>query len=623
MGWWTSVTDRARNTGSTVLDGAKWVWDNASLHQVGSTLFTFTVNTTFHVLEEALALRKAIPSILYNKKAENVVKGMSYLLINDVAPLVGLNYINNSVQHYFRDGYNESNTPAMYSIFLSALSLGQYAVTAYTWKHGAQTLVRVAVLDAYTPLAANSNPHRKALTGCDAKIKPAIISDALIKSEAADYDDEFEGYDCNSLRFSKGLGRELAILWANDALIWSIGRFVPYIGPPLAQVLAVMNNGRYIVRAVTPERCERHKNMEQEFVMALGLTHAFSCWLLDQGLSSTTGPLPFIYLRALRHILLAFHINLAAHMDVPLVGPNDATLPIDVFNYYERAWRFILDVFWAGLLKRIPIDFKPERGALPFIPLSSALQFTTRLLNSDVRKEKDIVLPNQWVVMAKNLLLPPIFRSSYDFPNDPVLAPFWPEIRSGAISIISEIENYRNPETLRATLAALTKNPRGVAVAVLAKAPTAVAVFLNVKFGIPGKVTRVVLMLSAERDFWDLARALRSWFERHQIKVENVQLISIKGSAPALRDEGRLLPPPPAQVPQLVPPPPSEKLLIPEKKPEISTSSISADQLMSTVKKRVFSGSADMFFSTKPPKPAKGVAVLVLDEPARQVSLHQ
>ena len=88
-------------------------------------------------------------------------------------------------------------------------------------------------------------------------------------------------------------------------------------------------------------------------------------------------------------------------MKVPLVSSQDATLLIDPLNIYEQICRFTADVIFSGLMKRIAIEFKPEKDAPPFIPLSPALKAMTRVLNSDLRmKRQRVGLINQLKLFA-------------------------------------------------------------------------------------------------------------------------------------------------------------------------------------------------------------------------------
>ncbi len=41
-------------------------WSNATLTNISGAAFKFTVNATFHVLKQGLALRKKVPILIYN-----------------------------------------------------------------------------------------------------------------------------------------------------------------------------------------------------------------------------------------------------------------------------------------------------------------------------------------------------------------------------------------------------------------------------------------------------------------------------------------------------------------------------------------------------------------------------
>ncbi|HAU1152956.1 TPA: lpg2879 family Dot/Icm T4SS effector [Legionella pneumophila] len=483
MKWFSSVVNGVKTIGSSLWEGSKWVWNNASLSKVTTGLFSYTANTTFQVLEQAIALRDAVPTLVNNPQAKKIAYGMGYILVNDVLPLVALNFANNTAQNYFREGYDEdASWYAPYSLFLSGLTLTSYLVRAYTWRQGVQTVAHVAVLDSLGPSSFNSN--KKSL--------PPSICDEL---------------DCNYKRKIKGWGREPLVLMGNDALTYGVS-LIPYVGEPLSKVLRVYFNGRYIIRLTTPELCERHKYlaMKPESVLGFGLTFEATSMLMDKALESTVGMPPFLYYRALRHLLLLLHINVAAHMELPKSGLKDKTSSFDPFNIYERVNRFVADVIFSGLIKRIPIDFKPDKDAEPLIPLSPALKFGTMVLNMDLEKEKKTTRGffSKAIDKAYVLVLPPVFRGANGLINDPIVFMYWPTIRSGAISAVEFVEGVGKTKTM----------------ATLAWAPKTVAAAINLKFGIPKKVTRFVLMLSKEEDFWNLATAFKLWFERHNIKGE-------------------------------------------------------------------------------------------------------
>ena len=488
MSWWSSVVDGVKSVGTKLSNGAKWVWNNASLSKITTSLFTYTANTTFQILEQGLAWRKALPTLINNPAAKNIVNGMVNIAKNDAFPLA-VYFANNAVQEYFREGHEQDPWLAPYSAFLGGLTIVHYGVKAYSYRQGVQSLMRMTVIDAVGPSAFNSNKV----------VAPPTLCKDL---------------DCNFKRKTKGMLREPFILAANDLITWAIS-CIPYVGETTALGIRIFFNGRYITRLVTPERCERHKAMMQESVLALGLTYEASTMIMDYILESTVGLPPFLFHRTMKHLLLLLHVNLAAHMSIPLVEDKDATLIIDPLNIYERVCRFIADVIFAGLMKRIPIDFKPVKGAPPLIPLSPALKFGTKLLNSD--KEREIKTApgffNRSLNTARAWVAPPIFQSWRDFINDPIISNYWQGIQQGSLNTVKIILSYRESKT-KTTLGWVP--------------PKAVAVAINLKFGIPKKLTQFLVMLSKEEDFWDFVEALKSWLERNNIKGE-VELVEHSG----------------------------------------------------------------------------------------------
>ena len=540
MGWWSSVGDGAKAMGNGLLTAANWIWENASITKITTGIVTYATNTLFQSVEQLAALRTAVPTLINNPEARKVVNGMAYVAFYDVLPLVALNAANNGMQNYFRAGSQEDAAwYGPYSLFLSGLTLANYAVTAFTWRQGAQSFSRMLILDSLGPPAFNSNK----------KLSPESLCTEL---------------DCTTKRKMKGWGREPLVLLANDALTWGISR-VPYIGPPISKVLGVYFIGRYMTRLATPERCERHKEMMQESVLSLGLSYTATTWLMDMFLEATTGMPPYLYYRTMRHLLLLLHVNVASHMNLPRGLPKDATAYVDPLNIYERITRFIADVIFEGLKVRVPIDFKLEEGAKPLIPLSTALKLGTKILNSD----KPVLNPEkpgffkQSVDTLRVWVLPPMFQSADGLINDRIISDHWPSIQMGAVDLIKILSNVGKNNKISATL-----------VATATWVPGSTEVALEYKWGVPRVVTRYGLRLSKKEDFWDFADALKGWFERHSVKFEVV--LDEKPQLPLLGDK------PIAELPKDVDPTPvtSAVQLVSEKSKVKSDIVSNADELI-------------------------------------------
>lgn len=483
MGLWSSMVDGAWSIGTELSNGVNWIWDNSSLTNVSTGIANYTVNTSFNLIEQTLALRKAIPDLLNHTPSRKIVDSMNDIVVKDLLPLATINFVNNGVQSYFRSGQLETMSwLSPYSAFLMALTLADYGVRAYTLRQGVELIIHSSVVDILGPSAFNATKKTPSPTLCTEE-------------------------QCSTKRIIKGGAREPLIFIANDAFA-GIVSYIPYIGGPLGKLLSIYFAGRYITRVVTPERCERHKAMDSTSVLALGLGHEFVGTLMDKFFESTVGMPSFLYYRTFRHFLLLLYINLAAHMELPLVSKKSTTVSLDPLDLYEGATRFLIDVQFAGLMKTVPIYFKLEEGTEPLINLQSC----TKLLNSDLEKEQ-IIEPTLLNTAFKHLkvwVLPPILRSTKEFTHDPIIRRFWPDIREGMIFSLDVVQSVGRYKKTTATIA---------------WAPKSVATALYYIAGVPKIITKEILMLTKEKDFWDLVSALKLWFERHNLEYE-VALVS-------------------------------------------------------------------------------------------------
>lgn len=480
MGWWDTLENGVETFGNKVVAGLSWTWNNASLSRVTKGLVTYVANTSFGILKQGLALEQAIPSLYNNPKSWKIVKGMSHVVL-DAVPLLFLNVMNAKAQGYFRsDTEKDLSWFTAYSVFLSGLTLVNYGVKAYTWRQGVQSLIRVSILDSLGPVAFTTQ-------------KESIPS--LCVEE-----------QCTNARKAKGWLKEPFILLGNELLTNSV-KNIPYIGEPSSQVLRVLFNGRYIARQASPEFCERHKvqAIMHEYLLGLGLTFELSSQLMDYVLHHTVGMPPYLYHRTLRHLLLLLHVNVAAHMTLPLLKANEATLPFDPLNFFENTSRFVMDVFSYGLKTAVPMYVKFDEDAEPFIPLSVALQKSTSVLNYDLvqknGKEKSHYQPSSAMLW---MIAPPILQGMDNFIRDPIITLYWFDLANkvtdyvdGVLTVGSYVSKYR-----------------------VTKYPGLTSFALNYYKSIPDDWTETALMLCKEQDFWDFIHALKGWLARHGLKSE-------------------------------------------------------------------------------------------------------
>ncbi|MCE0722202.1 MULTISPECIES: hypothetical protein [Legionella] len=505
MNFWTSLVDGTKSLG----DGTTWLWNNAIKQTVG-----YVANTAFYVAEQVLALREAIPAVV-TPPVMKIVNGTGNILFYDVLPVVGAHYANNSIQNYLRPT-DPTAMLASYAV-LPTLTLMNYAVWGFTYRQASKLVVHTLALDALGSSAFNE--HK-------AKLNPPPPTLCGEKEE-----------DCNFKRKFKGSLREPLVLAFNDLVLWGISKSLPY-GEQIAWILAIYFYGEYITRMATPERCERHKAMKSESILSLGLAYTASAYLMDYAFESTVGTPPYLYLRTLRHLLLLAHINVASHMSLPLVRSAKDRIPVDPLVIYDRTKRFAVDVLFAGLMQRIPIDFKPPQGAKPFIPLSTVFKFLTKVLESDLEQIKPA--PPGFFKKTTKYLLPSMFHSPKNAVNDPVIKEFWPDIRTDLLYIIEIVEATKPVKTL-------TTAPTAIASTVKYTLP----VVLNYRFGLPIKLSEFLLSLSKKEDFWDFVSALKLWIERNNVSHE---VLLAKGTPNVgLHETDRIIELPPESQSKVIP----------------------------------------------------------------------
>lgn len=481
MDLWGTVVSGVESVKNGVVQGASWTWNNASLSRLTVGLVTYTANTAFGLLEQGLALRNAVPALITNPKSLKVVKGMGHMVL-DAIPIIALNYLNTSTQNYFRsDADKDASWLTGYSVFLSGLTLVNYGVRAYTLRQSIQSVIRVSVLDTLGPIAF--------------KVKKNNGEEKMPSFSLCDKE------QCTTSRKLKGLLREPVILLSNDLLTGAISA-IPYVGKPASEVIRVGFNGRYIARMATPGLCERHKiqDLTQESMWSLGLTYGLTGMLMDKALESTVGMPPYLYYRTLHHLLLLLHVNMAAHMHLSLINPEDATLPFDPLNFFEGIVRFTTDVVSAGLLKIVPIVFKFDENAEPIVPLPTALQYGVGLLEHDIEKRDALASKLHFQILNKLVVIfPPVLQSMKGLLRDPIINLYWP----GFNKRLTIYVDYA--KTARSIINQYS----------LDKYPGLVTFGLKHYYKVPTGVTEVALTLNGEEDFWNLIFALKAWLDRH------------------------------------------------------------------------------------------------------------
>jgi hypothetical protein len=305
--------------------------------------------------------------------------------------------------------------------------------------------------------------------------------------------------DCSML--GGNLFIEPAVLLTNDMVISGIG-CLPIVGKPAYHILSVFFNGRWITRQATPERCWQHKDMMQESVFALGLTHEIITGVLNYALSSTVGLPPYLIGKVFNQLVLLLLVNQALHMKLPYVIANEDsehphlnTLLFDPADVLERINVVMLKILCAAadtLIVNLP------ESKEPLITLPSALQMGTAILAGNLKLPSYIGVPGS---MVKGLL-PAVCT---DLNASQVTRPFIDRLLKDLKNIVDKVLNAK--AYYHSQIRTFTKYiPKNLQAQILS---TSLHLYGGIDISV--ETLSVLLLLNNEKDFWIFAEALQRW----------------------------------------------------------------------------------------------------------------
>lgn len=512
MGWWSSIVDGAKYAQEGVINSAKWIWGWTYTPLVKTG--TYTANTFVHFLEQLIALRHAIPA-LASDESRKTLQAIGQITLYKIIPLIMINSLNTMAQNVVRNGRDEMDHAAWYNDAIGHLFTAvDWAVWAYVSRQSAELFVQTMIIDSAAP---------SAFSAYKAKLPPPTSSPCI-------------DANCNFKRRTKDLARAPAMLLFNELLTLGIG-YIPYVGGPTAKILEVYFTGDVIVRSALLHLCERHRTTHSELLLVFGLKHKAWTMIMDKLFEATIGMPPFLVQRTLHHLLLLWEINTAAHMKIDYVAQGKGTLPIDPVIAFESASRIVTDTLLAGTQNQVAKLLRPDPNTPPYFSLSSILKKLTEALNSDLEKEHT-QKPGFFTTKAKKAL-PPIFRSTQNAINDPVIRIFWPNIQGLLLDILDIVKDAGMPVNK------LTKTSIPFIAPAVKKA---IPEILYRKYGVSKKVTSFLITLCKDDEFWGFVLALKQWVERHNIadKSELAQ-ISFSQLAAIHEDSNPLIIEPPKE----------------------------------------------------------------------------
>lgn len=500
MGWWSSIENGTKVVGETISTAATWAWSWTYKPLVTTT--TYVANTVVYLLKQGVALREAIPA-LAAPESMKILKAAAHITTHKIIPLIAINSLNGLLLSTVRDGRSDEAATLFDSTLLSATTLIDWAVWSYTARESAELVVETLALSTVGPAAFMA--HKTAL--------PLAHDDPCAQAK------------CTNKRILKGAFKQPLLILGNDLLTYAVSS-LPHVGSPLSLILSVYFYGDYISRSANPH-CERHRTTDSELLLALGLSYTATTMIMERFLAATVGMPPVLVGKTLNHLLLLWHINTAAHMDIPYVELGKGTITMDPIVAYEFMNSVITDIAFAGIMDKMAKIFHPEPNKTPIVSISWILKSLTNVLKSDLETENS---PQPgFFKKAAHKALPPIFRSSKDAVHDPVLSIFWVDLQKLLVEILYHVRKYGGKlETLT------NSNVPVVASAVKKILPQV----LWAEYGISVKLSTFMLKLCREEDFHEFLLAFKLWLDRHKVQ-EKQELAPVRPNQLTNLHEGK------------------------------------------------------------------------------------
>lgn len=483
MRWWDKINvfkEKATGLGTSI-------WQKTTLPKVVNEVGQFSYRTINHLFEQISVAPKVIYSSVWSPKTRKVTGQLIRIGLEDLAPLVLVNYANQLVQMKGKT-YLDSDEPwlSTNTMLQMSLILLETANWLYTIRKRTQLGVRLSIV---------------AIEASRAFSKERVTPPMTICLEEK----------CTTLRFLKGSFRDFIAYWSTEAAISLIG-YIPMVGGGMAGMLAVYHRGRYVMTLLLPDLCSRHQEQYlreyTEWCLAHGLGHLALTELTTHFLESVSGIPKQFYKGAVQQFLLITQTSIAAHMPLPSpIKKSNRNLP-DPVAIYESAIGFIFDTVVLGLKKQIPILLKQKGPSLPWEKL----------------KQGGIYLWNNPVAQAiKPLVIPRMLRSSQAFINDPVIP--WSDLKETTVEAIVNIECIKNKWLVR--------------IATLSPKKAAKVTWLI--FGTPRSVVELLLKMMGNQEIMnklgDLRRSLGGMHQGDPPPIpESEEALPLRGQEQTLPD---------------------------------------------------------------------------------------
>lgn len=392
-------------------------WGNTAYSWLTSG-YSFIADTTKKV---GTAITK-IPSVAWSyvstPTTRQITRSILHIVFEDLVPYLLLNQAFNSLQQYITDS-SEENPHAWPTYFMleAVKNVCQTSLSIYYLRQRQRSIARTAVLSLENNKAWTEQRVTKPFTIC-------------------------EDEECSDLRFLQGNIRDLSLFYISELGIYLL-KYIPYVGKPLSIAGSIYNKGRYVVRVITPEMCQRHSQRyvddNQSLTLSLGLLHKGSVFTTSQFISWATN-LPADELENMLDFLFLLPVvATATRLDLPAPtkqsAEDSAKLWKDPLALYEQFMGWWVDVILYGLKKQVPKLFK---GPKPTVDWNNVLEMSKEVINHPAAKLTGYILIND------------TFHSIARVKQDPVIKHFWTTLCLTMADIAEDIVSWGNSWTISA-----------------------------------------------------------------------------------------------------------------------------------------------------------------------------
>ena len=472
MGWFT--------------DAKIWV-QSVLAHETTAAIGNSLYDTAVFSFEQIGTIPKVARSLIFHPSTNKVGKHLLHIIVNDITPMVLVNFANSLVQkhgHDYLDKHQDSQVLSANSAIHAGLYLLNSAAFIYSFRKQTEFIVHMLIVTIEAPHMANS-----------IKASTTVICN-------------------NTCSPIEGSIRDLAAYVATDIAISCI-RYAPGVGDPVASLLGILHKGRYIASTgALSQLCNDHQitflKTYPELAWSLGLSHVSMSALISYLIKNSTGIPSIFCASAIDPLMLIMLMIVAAHMDVPAAPRSSTRRSIDPVALYQYVIGLGVDTVLIGLKNQIP---KMLRGRRP----GNIADFIRQVPWESMDRTRVQIQRNP----ITQIILPKVLHDLESFVNDPITRSNWPVVKGSLIHAMKMIESLKTSYAIR----------------ISSTAPGMSSSLVEVATGLPKFVTKLILQLLTDGQVHEFIRLCRIQIEMlgreaDEILVASFQMVDQRDTTP-------------------------------------------------------------------------------------------